>query len=144
MSLVQSHPEIWKNTAIFITLDEGGGYYDSGYVQPLSFFGDGTRVPLIVVSPFARRGFVDHTYYDHVSLIKFIEKNWHLGPLSGRSLDNLPDPSMPPFPAHPDLSRPEGLRSFYIPRNRPAIGDLSNLFDFSKNRTSPSLNLTGN
>ena len=139
VSLVQRHPEIWKNTAIFITLDEGGGYYDSGYVQPLSFFGDGTRVPLIVVSPFARRGFVDHTYYDHVSLIKFIEKNWHLGPLSGRSLDNLPDPAMPPFPAHPDLSRPEKLRSFYIPRNRPAIGDLSNLFDFSKNRTPPSL-----
>ena len=38
--------ELWKDTAIFITFDEGGGYYDSGYVQPLDFFGDGTRIPL--------------------------------------------------------------------------------------------------
>ena len=58
-----------KDTAIFITFDEGGGYYDSGYVQPLDFFGDGTRIPLIVVSPYAearphlariRRSRLDH------------------------------------------------------------------------------------
>ena len=47
--------QLWANTAIFVTFDEGGGYYDSGYVQPLDFFGDGTRIPLIIVSPFARR-----------------------------------------------------------------------------------------
>ena len=40
-----------NDTAIFITFDEGGGYYDSGYVQPVDFFGDGTRIPLIVVAP---------------------------------------------------------------------------------------------
>ena len=45
-----------KDTAIFITFDEGGGYYDSGYVQPLDFFGDGTRIPLIVVSPYTEAG----------------------------------------------------------------------------------------
>ena len=48
---VKANPELWKSTAIFVTADEGGGYYDSGYVQPLDFFGDGTRIPLIVVSP---------------------------------------------------------------------------------------------
>ncbi len=42
---VQANPTLWANTAIFITEDEGGGYYDSGYVQPLDFFGDGTRIP---------------------------------------------------------------------------------------------------
>ena len=46
-------PSLWKDTAIIITFDEGGGYYDSGYVQPLDFFGDGTRIPAIVVSPWA-------------------------------------------------------------------------------------------
>ena len=46
----------WKDTAIFITFDEGGGYYDSGYVQPLDFFGDGTRIPLIVVSALQQAG----------------------------------------------------------------------------------------
>ncbi len=49
---VKANPALWKDTAIFITFDEGGGYYDSGYVQPLDFFGDGTRIPLIVVSPY--------------------------------------------------------------------------------------------
>ena len=44
-------PDLWKDTAIVVTFDEGGGYYDSGYVQPVAFFGDGTRIPTIVVSP---------------------------------------------------------------------------------------------
>ena len=43
---VQANKDLWKDTAIIITMDEGGGYYDSGYVQPLDFFGDGTRIPL--------------------------------------------------------------------------------------------------
>jgi phospholipase C len=38
---VQANPELWKDTAIFVTVDEGRGYYDSGYVQPLDYFGDG-------------------------------------------------------------------------------------------------------
>ena len=63
-----------------ITEDEGGGYYDSGYVQPLDFFGDGTRIPLIVVSPYAKGGHINHNYADHVSILKFIEANWKIGP----------------------------------------------------------------
>ena len=42
---VQANPKLWNDTAIFVTFDEGGGYYDSGYVQPLDFFGDGTAHP---------------------------------------------------------------------------------------------------
>ncbi len=52
---VQASPYA-KDTAIFITFDEGGGYYDSGYVQPVDFFGDGTRIPLIVVSSVREAG----------------------------------------------------------------------------------------
>ena len=118
---VRADPELWRKTAIFITFDEGGGYYDSGYVQLIDFFGDGTRIPLIAVSPYARRGSVDHTYYDHVSILKFIERNWHLPPLSARSRDNLPNPRH-------DSQDP------YVPRNRPAIGDLFNLFDFGERK----------
>jgi acid phosphatase len=114
---VQSNPALWATTAIFITTDEGGGYYDSGYIQAVDFFGDGTRIPLIAVSPFAKRGYVDHTYYDHVSLLKFIERNWNLPPVSSRSRDNLPNP------LHDEDNR-------YVPRNGPAIGDLMNLFRF--------------
>jgi phospholipase C len=75
---VRSNSSLWNSTAILITTDEGGGYYDSGYVQPVDFFGDGTRIPFIVVSPYAKSGYVDHTYYDHVSILKFIERNWRL------------------------------------------------------------------
>ncbi len=75
MNGVGSNPALWKDTAIFVTMDEGGGYYDSGYVQPVYFFGDGTRIPLIVVSPYTKPGHISHDYADHVSILKFIERN---------------------------------------------------------------------
>ena len=56
------------------------GVTDGTLMRGVRFFGDGTRIPMIVVSPFAKQGFVDHTYYDHVSLLKFIEHNWNLPP----------------------------------------------------------------
>ena len=60
-----------------LIFDEGGGFWDSGYVQPLDYFGDGTRIPLIVVSPFSTGGHISHAYTDHVSTLKFISE---LGP----------------------------------------------------------------
>jgi phospholipase C len=120
VNMVHDQPDLWKKTAILITVDEGGGYYDSGYVQPVDFFGDGTRIPVIAVSPYAKKGWVDHTYYDHASVLKFIEWNWSLKPLSSRSRDNLPLPTQP--------------AGTYVPINGPAIGDLRNLFDFKKFR----------
>jgi phospholipase C len=117
---VEANPALWKDTAIFITFDEGGGYYDSGYVQPLDFFGDGTRIPLILVSPYAKQGYISHDYSDHVSILKFIERNWDLPPVSYRSRDNFPNP----------IVREDNP---YVPLNGPAIGDLFDLFDFSSN-----------
>jgi phospholipase C len=108
---------LWEETAILITFDESGGYYDSGYIQPIDFFGDGPRTVLMAVSPFAKTGFVDHTYTDHASILKFIESNWRLRPLSPRSRDNLPNPKTL---AHEP----------YFPRNSPAIGDLMTMFQF--------------
>ena len=113
---VQAYPEVWRHTAILVTVDEGGGYYDSGYIQPIDFFGDGTRIPLIAISPYAKRGYVDHSYADHASILKFIERNWGLPPLSDRSRDNLPNPVTRHDP--------------YVPVNRPAIDDLMSLFNF--------------
>lgn len=115
---VKSDKAAWGKTVILITTDEGGGYYDTGYIQPVDFFGDGTRISLIAVSPFAKKGYVDHVYNDHTSILKFIEANWGLNPLSQRSRDNLPDP----------VARGDNP---YVPVNRPAIGDLMSLFDFN-------------
>jgi len=112
---VKANPKLWKSTAIVVTFDEGGGYYDSGYIQPLDYFGDGTRIPTIVVSPYTRAGHVSHTYADHVSILKFIEANWGLKPLTSRSRDNFPNP----------VTR-EG--NPYVPLNSPALGDLMDLF----------------
>ena len=113
---VTGNPALEKNTAIFVTFDEGGGYYDSGYVQQLDFFGDGTRIPLIVVSRFTQGGHINHTYTDHVSTLKFIEANWGLSPITTRSRDNLPNPIT--------------TTNAYVPTNRPAIGDLMDIFNF--------------
>jgi phospholipase C len=44
---VQSHPKLWAHTAILVTTDEGGGHFDTGYIQTLDFFGDGPRIPMI-------------------------------------------------------------------------------------------------
>jgi phospholipase C len=118
---LNARPELAAETAVIITFDEGGGYYDSGYIQPLDFFGDGPRIPMIVVSPFTRGGHVNHTYSDHVSILKFIERNWGLKPLTKRSRDNFPNPKA-------DEDTP------YVPVNSPAIGDLFDMFDFDHDR----------
>jgi len=114
---VQANPKLWQSTAIIVTFDEGGGYWDSGYIQPLDFFGDGTRIPTIVVSPYSKPGHISHTYTDHVSILKFIEANWGLAPLSKRSRDNFPHP------------RTNGSNP-YVPLNSPALGDMLDLFSF--------------
>ena len=114
---VQANKELWNSTAIIVTFDEGGGYYDSGYVQPLDYFGDGTRIPLLVVSPFTKPGHISHTYTDHVSILKFIEANWKLAPVTARSRDNFPNP----------IATRENP---YVPLNTPAIGNLMDLFNF--------------
>ncbi len=116
VTAVQASDE-WQSTAIFVTFDEGGGYFDSGYVQPLDFFGDGTRIPLIIISPYTTGGHVNHSYADHVSLTKFIERNWHLGPLTARSRDNDPNPIA-------------SKNNPYVPLNTPAIDDLFDAFNF--------------
>jgi len=116
LDTLDQNPKLKAETALFITFDESGGYYDSGYIQPIDFFGDGPRIPLIVVSPFSHGGKVVHSYTDHVSILKFIERNWRLQPLTARSRDNLPNPRM----SH---------HNPYVPVNGPAIGDLFDMFE---------------
>jgi len=114
---LQNNPEVFNDTVLFVTWDEGGGYWDSGFYQPVDFFGDGPRIPLIAVSPYATGGNVSHTYGDHASIIKFIERNWGLNPLTNRSRDNLPNPV-------------QTVANPYVPTNMPAVGDLFDMFNF--------------
>ena len=74
----------WPTTAIFITYDENGGFWDHVPPPVVDRWGPGVRVPTIVVSPLARKGYVDHTIYDTTSLLAFIERRWSLTPLTNR------------------------------------------------------------
>jgi phospholipase C len=83
VSAIQKSPD-WKSTVIIITYDENGGRWDHVPPPVLDSWGLGTRVPAIIVSPLARRGFIDHAQYETVSILKLIEKRYHLAPLAAR------------------------------------------------------------
>jgi acid phosphatase len=99
----------WKRMLIVVTYDGNGGFYDHAPVPQGDRFGPGSRVPAIIVSPFAKRGHVDKTPYDTGSILRFITHRWSLPPLAGLA------------------ERDEALQ-----RNGfPAMGDLSGALDFS-------------
>ena len=121
VDLLQANPKLWADTAVMITNDEGGGYYDSGFEQAVDYFGDGTRIPMLVVSPYSKGVGMVHSYGDHASFLKFVEANWSLPPIYGYTRDALPNPQM--SQANP-----------YVPTNMPAIDDLMGYFDFTKTK----------
>jgi phospholipase C len=121
VEMIQKNPKLFSETAILITEDEGGGYYDSGYIQPVDFFGDGTRIPLIIVSPFSKGVGMVHSYGDHVSFAKFVEANWGLPTIAKNTRDNLPNP----------ITKRDNP---YAPVNAPAISDLMDAFNFHRDR----------
>jgi phospholipase C len=124
LSALDANPELKAETAVFVTWDEAGGYWDSGFIQSLDFFGDGPRTPILILSPYSTGGKVYHNYSDHVSLLKFIERNWNLRPLTNRSRDNFPNPTF-------------SKNAPYVPTNSPALADLFDAFDFSHAVTQP-------
>ena len=75
----------------------------------------------MILSPYTTGGKIYHAYSDHVSITKFIERNWHLKPLGAKTRDTLPNP----------VTSDENP---YVPVNRPAIGDLFGNFNFADRR----------
>src|SRR5690348_15718539 len=96
--------EFWNSTAILLTWDDYGGWYD--HVPPPQIkegagtFGLGFRVPCIIISPFAKHGFVDHTQADHTSILRFIQRAHSLPSLPG--INGMTSDLMEAF----DFSRP--------------------------------------
>jgi len=80
---VQNSP-YWKNSVIIVTYDEHGGRWDHVAPPVIDRWGPGVRVPAIIISPFAKRGFVDHTQNETVSILKLIEERFGLEPLNSR------------------------------------------------------------
>jgi phospholipase C len=79
-----------KNTVIILTYDENGGFWDHVAPPVIDRWGPGSRIPALIISPFAKKGYVDHTNYETVSILAFIEKRWGLKPLNSR--DQHADP----------------------------------------------------
>jgi phospholipase C len=80
--LMQS--DAWDSSALFITYDDWGGWYDHVAPPQVDEYGYGFRVPALLISAYARQGYIDHTQLDHTSILKFIEENWDIQPLAER------------------------------------------------------------
>ncbi len=106
----------WSSTAIFVMWDEWGGWYD--HVRPpyVDFDGLGFRVPLLVISPYAKRGYVSHVQYEHGSLLKFVEDRFDL-PRLGASDARANSPAGDCF----DFTQPP--RAFHAFRRTPRLQD---------------------
>ena len=79
---LQKSPQ-WPHMLVVITYDENGGFWDHVAPPKADRWGPGTRIPALIVSPFARRGFVDHTQYDTTSILRFITRRFDLPVLPG-------------------------------------------------------------
>jgi phospholipase C len=113
----------WRHTALFLTYDEHGGYYDHvpppsaippDSVAPLLTASDvpgafnryGFRVPMIVVSPWARRRYVSRVVHDHTSITAFIEGKWNLPAMTFRDATAHPIPTTSTSAGPPSWRRP--------------------------------------
>ena len=97
---------MWRDTAIFLTWDDWGGFSDHVPPPQVDGLGLGMRVPLLVISPYARQGFVDHTTGEFSSVLRFVEENWGLHALTPRDaatgdLAEAFDFTAPPRPPDP-------------------------------------------
>jgi len=83
LARIETSPQ-WKNTVVIVTYDENGGFWDHVAPPKKDRWGPGNRVPALIISPFAKRDFIDHTEYDTTSILKFIETRFNLEALSER------------------------------------------------------------
>ena len=70
--MIEQSP-IWSKSIVIVTFDENGGYWDHVPPPKIDRWGPSTRVPTVIISPFAKKGFIDHTTYDSTAILKLIE-----------------------------------------------------------------------
>jgi phospholipase C len=111
----------WRSSAIFLAWDDWGGFYDHVVPPAVDQNGYGLRVPALVISPYARKGFVDHQVLSFDAYVKFIEDDFLGGQRLDPATDGRPDP------------RPD------VRENEAVLGDLALDFDFSQKPRKPLL-----
>jgi acid phosphatase len=82
LTALKASPQ-WSHMLVVVTYDEFGGWWDHAAPPKADRFGPGTRIPALIISPFARNGVVDHTQYDTTSILRFITNRWKLPVLPG-------------------------------------------------------------
>ena len=117
---IMSGPD-WDSTAVFLSWDDWGGFYDHVTPPSVDQNGYGLRVPGIVISPYAKKGYIDHQTLSHDAYVKFIEDVFLHGQRLDPATDGRPDP------------RPD------VREDSPQLGDLANDFDFSQQPSKPVL-----
>ncbi|HLZ81642.1 MAG TPA: alkaline phosphatase family protein [Ktedonobacteraceae bacterium] len=121
---------LWTSSALFLTYDEGGGYFDHVPPPQLDAYGLGMRVPTFVVSPWAKRGYISGQLYEHSSILKFLERRFGLPTIA--SVNHLFDTSTPNFNNDAALGKSSGPPA--PPRDgNDKLGDFFEVFDFSQN-----------
>ncbi len=129
ITAVMNSPQ-WPSTALIFTYDEGGGFFDHVAPPVLDAYGAGMRVPTLVISPYAKRGHIEGTTYEHSSILKFIERVFGLPTLA--SLNHQFDARTPVLN---NQAAAAGAR-FGPPApprdGRSDIGDMMECFDFSQ------------
>jgi phospholipase C len=75
---------LFRDSIIIVTFDDAGGWWDHVPPPKGDRFGPGERIPTLIISPFAKKGFIDHTTYDTTSILKLIETKYDLKPLGTR------------------------------------------------------------
>jgi phospholipase C len=121
---------LWKSSALFLTYDEGGGLFDHVAPPQVDAYGLGIRVPALVVSPYARRGYVSGQLYEHSSILKFIERRFGLPSLA--SINHRFDTSTPGTNNEAANGNPTGPAQ--PPRDGlTQIGDFYEALDFTQN-----------
>jgi phospholipase C len=88
---IQASP-VWPSTAVIVYWDEGGGFYDHVTPPTVSGIAEGVRIPLMVISPYAKTGYVSHVQMDNISILRFIQWNWGLPNLNARN--SAPGPTI--------------------------------------------------
>lgn len=118
--------DLWSESVLFITWDEWGGFYDHVMPKAIDEVGLGFRVPLLTISPYARRGLIDDEVGEFSTPLRFISDNWGLDPLTPRianthNMEHLFDFSKPPRPPSPTTTRAKTYgRAFdYVPQDYP-------------------------
>ncbi len=129
----------WGSTAIFLTWDDWGGWYDHVPPPQVDGFGYGMRVPCIVISPYAKEAFVDHTQGDFTSILKFIETTYSLQPLTSR--DGLANNLMEAFDFGQAPNSPLTLPGPFIANHYP-LEYPNGTLSAGTNSTSRALTLT--